>query len=569
MRLLSIKVKGKFKGLRDQVFNFDSADGNIIALIGLNGSGKSQLLELIAETFGYIERSLREDFRTRDWSEDLSIALQYENEIFDSENVSRTYSITIATNGHVGIHMDGKFLAYRTPQYEGIIKEILPSQVIGYSSGLNENLQRAFMKNAVQYLDVMNAKRSWRKRLTDINEKYYSEGSSYTEANIQKHYDETYLAYRYYRKRYKGVFPVFDKLSDLVDQFDDGIRPTELPRLRYFNHDTTALMMASIGMMKETEQVSVWRGKQRFSQVKSVKIFYDLRGISHDLAAVEDISRLVKLVGGSDSEFFSSLSGLTKTSEEFYDRFELDYLAGHITIDYGYHRVAIREHYSEPRVLFDRLYRLQLLSAQYWMGGTRKCLRSDRFWGSVKVPQKWKSPIQVTSLKLSGEDGLIEFDDLSDGEAQLIQILSMAYIYRDSRTLFLLDEPETHLNPSWRTHFHSYLSHVVPESDTQSQFFISTHSPFMISSLKRENVYKFSRDSDGMIAMGMAQNNTYGASFDVLIKDLFELKSLISHSVIDEIREQLKQSDDHAREWIEANLGLSAEKAYLIRKLSQ
>jgi hypothetical protein len=89
----------------------------------------------------------------------------------------------------------------------------------------------------------------------------------------------------------------------------------------------------------------------------------------------------------------------------------------------------------------------------------------------------------------------------------------------------------------------------------------------MISSLKRENVYKFERESNGLISMGMAQSNTYGASFDVLIKDLFELKSLISHSVIDDIREKLKEGDEVARVWIEQNLGLSPERSYLLKKL--
>ncbi|MDP2286131.1 MAG: AAA family ATPase, partial [Pseudohongiella sp.] len=102
-----------------------------------------------------------------------------------------------------------------------------------------------------------------------------------------------------------------------------------------------------------------------------------------------------------------------------------------------------------------------------------------------------------------------------------------------------------------------------------AQLFVSTHSPFMISSLKRNNVYQFRRNQSGLIDMKVAQNETYGASFDVLIKDLFGLRSLISQSVIDEIREQLNEGNGHAKVWIEKNLGLSAEKAYLIRKLSQ
>jgi len=171
-------------------------------------------------------------------------------------------------------------------------------------------------------------------------------------------------------------------------------------------------------------------------------------------------------------------------------------------------------------------------------------------------------------LKLTDGNNCIEFDDLSDGEAQLIQILSMASIYKDSRTLFLLDEPETHLNPSWRTYFHSYIEDVICADNDRVQLFISTHSPFMVSSLNRKNVYQFRRNNNGIIDMQVVQNETYGASFDVLIKDLFELRSLISQSVVDEIREQLKLGDGHAKKWIENNLGLSAERAYLLRKLS-
>lgn len=46
------------------------------------------------------------------------------------------------------------------------------------------------------------------------------------------------------------------------------------------------------------------------------------------------------------------------------------------------------------------------------------------------------------------------------------------------------------------------------------------------------------------------------------------MQQSLSHSVIDEIREQLKFGDAQAKQWIEDNLGLSAERAYLIKKLS-
>ncbi|MFI8417873.1 AAA family ATPase [Serratia sp. NPDC078593] len=571
MRLLSLTLNGQYKGLRDQTFSFDAAQGNIIAFIGLNGSGKSQLLELIAESFGYLERFLRSDFKCRNWFSNLAITLRYTNQAYDSEKHASTYSVQIDQTGVVTLYRDGTLVDIKAREYSGIEEEILPSQIIGYSSGLNENLQRAFMKNAIQYLDVMNVKRQWEQRLLVINRARNEKGKYLTETDIELIDRQFNEAYYYYQTRHPALFPILPKESSLSDNANIGLRPTALPRLKYFDQDTTALMLASMGMMSDAEQKAIWQGKQRFNKIHSVKLRYDLRKFTHDAGALLDVAKLIACLANISSCNFEALPIVSKTSQEFFNQFELDYLAGEITIDFSDSRVQhiLEDSFFTPQVLFEKLYRLQLLAADFWQGETKRQLRQDNFDRSAKRPQKWKSPIHVLSLKLTDGQQCIEFDDLSDGEAQLIQILSMASIYKDSRALFLLDEPETHLNPSWRTHFHSFVESAIGVDNEKAQLFISTHSPFMVSSLKRNNVYQFRRNDNGLIDMKVAQNETYGASFDVLIKDLFDLRSLISQSVIDEIREQLKQGNDHARKWIEANLGLSAEKAYLIRKLSQ
>ncbi|EJL6491101.1 AAA family ATPase [Vibrio cholerae] len=571
MRLLSLTLDGRYKGLKDQTFSFDTAQGNIIAFIGLNGSGKSQLLELIAESFGYLERFMRSDFKCRNWFSNLAIELHYTNQAYDSEKHGSTYSVLIDHKGLVTLYRDSILVDIKAREHSGIEEEILPSQIIGYSSGLNENLQRAFMKNTIQYLDVMNVKRQWEQRLTVINKARNEKGKRLTEMDIQLIERQFKDAYHYYQTRYPALFPTLLEESSLSDNTNIGLRPTALPRLKYFDQDTTALMLASMGMLADTQQQSIWQGKQRFNKIHSVRLRYDLRKFTHDAGALLDVAKLIECLANIPSCNFKALPRVSKTSEEFFNQFELDYLAGEITIDFSDNRVQhiLEDSFFTPKVLFEKLYRLQLLAADFWQGETKQQLRQDNFDRSAKRPQKWKSPIHVMSLKLTDGQACIEFDDLSDGEAQLIQILSMAYIYKDSRVLFLLDEPETHLNPSWRTYFHSFVEDAIGNDNEKVQLFISTHSPFMVSSLKRSNVYQFSRDDSGLIDMKVAQNETYGASFDVLIKDLFDLRSLISQSVIDEIREQLKQGDHHARKWIEANLGLSAEKAYLIRKLSQ
>ena len=62
MKLLSIELFGKYKGLKDQVFHFSMAKGDVAVLIGANGSGKSQVMELIAESFTFLERVKRKIF---------------------------------------------------------------------------------------------------------------------------------------------------------------------------------------------------------------------------------------------------------------------------------------------------------------------------------------------------------------------------------------------------------------------------------------------------------------------------------------------------------------------------
>tara|TARA_R110002124_G_scaffold28707_6_gene100897 strand:- start:11287 stop:13032 length:1746 start_codon:yes stop_codon:yes gene_type:complete len=579
MRLLSMRLDGHYKGLHDQTFNFGSSRGNIIAFIGLNGSGKSQLLELMAETFGYLERYLRGDFKCRNWFDSMALELNYSNQVYDSDPLSHDYKITINRLGKVLFLRDDEIVdtdIMQGAELQAEIDKFLPSQIIGYSSGLNENLQRSFMKNSVQYLDAMNAKRAWEVRLAVIKNNWDSKGEYLTESDLEIYDSQISDAYNYYQRRYQGIFPALPENVRVSENPELGLRATQLPRLKYLDHDATALLLTSLGSMSDEEQKAIWNEKLRFNKVNSVTIKYDLRKFTHDAGALHDVVRLVRCIGGVNSDNFSHLPNIDKTSEEFYNQFELDYLAGEIKIDFSQSEIQnmFNNVFDEPEVLFEKLYRLQLLGAEFWPGELKRKLRQDNFIGGVKKPQKWKSPIQILSLKLTDGVDCIEFDDLSDGEAQLIQTLAMAAVYKNSRTLFLLDEPETHLNPSWRTYFHTYLDEVVNQgrSNEKLQMFISTHSPFMISSLQKENVFLFERYEEGIISMIPMPSQTYGASFEVLIKKHFGLRSLISQTAVEAVKEHLPKDEQPesiatAKKWVEENLGDSMERAYLLRKL--
>jgi predicted nucleic acid-binding protein len=65
-------------------------------------------------------------------------------------------------------------------------------------------------------------------------------------------------------------------------------------------------------------------------------------------------------------------------------------------------------------------------------------------------------------------------------------------------------------------------------------------------------------------------SETFGASFDVLIKKHFHLKAAISETAVQEIRERLadQSMSNYAKlTWLETSVGDSIERSYLINKL--
>lgn len=568
MKLISISLDGSYKGLTSDTFDFSQSHGRLLAFIGLNGAGKSLLLELIGETFSYLERYMRKDFKVKS-PLGFQVSVIYSIIIEDGLPVLDYHIDLVPDIGQpeeqtikVGILMTGEVTleVKRDNDWQPInIKNCrfpIP-RLIGYSSGLNENLQRSFMKNAVQFYDIMRVRGNRRKELAgDIDE-----------ADVGK-INQRYL------QRNKHIFSIPKSQADNENTlYSLNESDTPIPRNLFMDYDCCALLMVAFAILPSAEISSIL-AEVHHNIPTLIKLKYSLiSGIAGE-DAIRDIKLLIRAGGDNCVEGVGK-----RTSDEQYDLYELDFLEGIISLDMSREDVRERllsENYGEPLRLFERLYKLQLLGVKNWGGDNRSKLKNCNFFETVKKPLKTKLPLSVERLELADEHGnCINFDDLSDGEAQLVQILTAARIFRDEQALFLFDEPETHLNPSWRTYFHQHLANANSVDGVwtdNSQTILSTHSPFMISSLKKTEVYRFERDDNDIIRMNQAQNQTYGASFDVLIKEYFDLKSLISQTVVEDIKAHLPKDDspeekERAKNWLTENIGESMEKAYLLRKL--
>jgi predicted ATPase len=100
-------------------------------------------------------------------------------------------------------------------------------------------------------------------------------------------------------------------------------------------------------------------------------------------------------------------------------------------------------------------------------------------------------------VRLKKNDGSVTFRELSEGEQQLLTVLGLLRFTAEDESLFLLDEPDTHLNPRWCVDYLNYLkSFVGQNSDGQdnSHIVFTTHNPLAIAELVKEQVQILYRD---------------------------------------------------------------------------
>lgn len=94
-------------------------------------------------------------------------------------------------------------------------------------------------------------------------------------------------------------------------------------------------------------------------------------------------------------------------------------------------------------------------------------------------------------VRLKKNDGSVTFRELSEGEQQLLTVLGLLRFTAEDESLFLLDEPDTHLNPRWSVDYISYLKQFIASGTKQeetSHILLTTHNPLAVAELDREQL---------------------------------------------------------------------------------
>ncbi|MEV0633654.1 AAA family ATPase [Streptomyces sp. NPDC050619] len=128
-------------------------------------------------------------------------------------------------------------------------------------------------------------------------------------------------------------------------------------------------------------------------------------------------------------------------------------------------------------------------------------------------------------VRTSRSDTPLTFRELSEGEQQLLLVLGLMRFTREEESLFLLDEPDTHLNPSWSVRYRRFLSEVGA-LDEGCHVLMATHDPLVVAGLLKNEVRILERESDGRISAVEPLDHPRGMGVgSLLTSDIYGLRS--------------------------------------------
>lgn len=516
MKLEFIEVKeAKHRPLMNGLSLNFQANGeehiNTNCFIGINGSGKSQLLETIAEIFLYLDRTYRKTNRIS-VSESPSLFRigytiivndkKYKVEIKQHALRRKAPKVNIYDNNGENISIDAED-----------VSAYLPSKVVGYSSGENETISTPFLSYYDVYADFV-AKKAF--------------GS-----NEEEDYEP-----RFYFMDYNTNLGI--AISNLVFDID----------LENKNEEN--------GLTQIKKELNI-------SNLKSFQII-----IQTKQSAAPKVKSPTGETGVLLTSELNEWLNFLKKSATCYDylekenRYTFDFLLSSASKD------ALMHFFKSAQELYTALYKFEILNNLIVDKATRKSIEKQRGKRNLtakmpEVPDKDKV-MRYSELKLQlTNKHIVDYLNLSDGEHQYFNVFGTVLMTKDQNTLFLLDEPETHFNPKWRRLFISNLNGIT--KGRKQDLFLTSHSPFIVSDTSKEFIFIFKRIDKDKIEVRFPKLETYGASFNHILKMAFDLDESMSEDSAQFIEELLRSNDPKEVEEGISRLGDSPKIMTLYRRL--
>ncbi|MCG8373857.1 MAG: restriction system-associated AAA family ATPase [Balneolales bacterium] len=178
-------------------------------------------------------------------------------------------------------------------------------------------------------------------------------------------------------------------------------------------------------------------------------------------------------------------------------------------------------------------------------------------------------------IKKKGLNKPLFTKELSDGEHQFLHSLGLCLLFKNENALFLLDEPETHFNPDWKSKFISNIRHCFSETkpNVMRELLITTHSPYLVSDSDSKYVHIFEKDEGTKIVSNKFPDfQTLGSSVNKITIKVYKKPDTIgayATSKIQGLREEFETAENKEAflKRVKNEIGDSVEKVLFINEI--
>lgn len=479
MHLRRIKIPD-FRNLKN--FEIDFTEGNndptakggwrvfnSHAVIGANGTGKSNLLEAIIIIF-----------RDLDLNRPASLAYEMDYSIRGHDIEVKALATKRPT-----VVIDGERASARRLSDEA--REFLPSTVFVYYSGKNERIEQLFQDHQQRF----------NRRMEITAEEYLPEHlfTDFTDPEEQAQ--------------------AIDEYTRRADQQRERLGEDQLRRLFYCRGAHSQLVLLACMLSKDevfTRLLNDLNIVELDSALFVLKQPHRLRRNLSEKDILDGDRRFWFARGEVVSEFLDKLWQLAVAP--------IDDTADKL-IDFR----GRTEKQAQLYLFLPDKKRLQQLSEL--VGDAERFFR----YAEAAYIGDLIDEVRINVIHKDTEDN-ISFNQLSEGELQLLTVLGLMRITSQDHCLFLLDEPDTHLNPIWKLRYFDEIEKVIRKNETQtitgnSQILITTHDPMMIGSLRREQVRILRKQGNSSVVEEPDQHPQGMGVTGLLRSELFGLNSVM------------------------------------------
>jgi len=558
---LTIKDNVDEKDKKQYIENFFGENINVTAIVGKNGSGKSSLLEILEE-IDYSKKHTIMIYKNED-KYYCRYRNNYPNIIFSKDityiNIENLHSnvddfypkiIRIAHSEKIG---EKKLHHYYFGEYSGLYGGINIDRQNFYNMLEARFFVPRYINIALEYFEIFNKLKNMYKFdtlrliLRENSAKYIRE---YIDDEISKFKD-----YGRIQSNLNGKFCVYEKNEQTLVRIEEDIRvPIEEVEINLYNKKRESIVTILENIEKIHRSQSYDDSIKKYNKYTEFDLASLIAFVEYYLKNTEPCEsyslvhdELLRLEEEIKENLFihdphmrvmqSYILGFFENLEKQNFVFEKDNL---LSIDEIIQAIKYIEKFNVTYFDMEGNPYIDIPINEDLKDNLAHLKIMQKIFFDYEFDCGNEEYLRVFEYDLIDNKVGSTYESISDGEKHFIRFTIDIIYYlqtlkqqnftpeKNQLAIFLADEPDNALHPAWKKRVIASVVEIFKNyldmSNITVHFIYSTHSPFLLSDIPKQNIIFLDKDEDGMckVVDGLKEKKqTFGANIHTLLSDSF------------------------------------------------